>query len=166
MLKFFAEMFVSLFCVGLLPMRAVRLQLGVLLAADTTTLAAASANKVALIIAPFNAADETLVLSALTLATFTGSTPIAGVAGGQTVGNDPATGDQVITIKAPAGGWLFECSAPPTPPQVVYGYCLVDDTVATLLGTEPLVTATTITNVGDFIDLGKIDLTFIVRPIS
>jgi len=148
----------------MLPTRDVRTQLGELLAADTTTLAPAAANKIALISAPFSP-NEDLEFADLTLATFTGSTPKAGAAGTQQVGIDPATGEQVITNLAPAGGWRWECTAAPTPPQSIYGFALVDNAVAVLLATEALATPVTITNVGDFIDLGAVKLTILASPI-
>lgn len=67
---------VLLMTAQMLPMIAVRLQLGVLLAADPTTLApAVDANKVALISAAF-AATENLVVADLTLAAGHGLDPI------------------------------------------------------------------------------------------
>jgi hypothetical protein len=150
----------------MLPMTPVRLQLGALLAADTTTLAPATANKVALYNTP-TAINENLVPGSLSLATFTGSSPISGTAGAQGVGTDPATGDQVVTILAPAGGWRFVCTAAPVTPETIYGFALLDHTLAaTLLAIAALPTPTTIVNVGDEIDLGSIPLTFVLQPIS
>src|SRR5579864_4470302 len=74
----------------MLPMKALRLKLGVLLAADVPTLAPVAANKVALVNAAF-APNEALTIASLSFATFTGSAPIAGAAGPQGVGTDPAT---------------------------------------------------------------------------
>lgn len=149
----------------MLPMKALRLALGELLAADVGTLAPVAANKVALVIANF-ALTENLVVGDLTLATFTGSTPKAGAAGAQQAGVDPITGDQVITNLAPAGGWRWECTAAPGAPQTVYGFALLDATLADLLGAALLITPVVITDVGDFVDLGKVDIRFVASPMS
>lgn len=150
----------------MLPMKAVRLKLGELLAADATTLApAADANKIALIAAPF-VEDETLVVGDLTLASFTGSTPLEGEIGAQQAGIDPATQEQVITILAPAGGWRWECTVAPAEPQAIYGYALVDNAGTDLLGVAALPEAITIASVGDFIDLGSVNLRVVLQPLS
>jgi hypothetical protein len=150
----------------MLPMLPLRLALGTDLAANATYLAPASlANAIALIIAPFTP-NENLTLSALTLATFTGSTPIVGEAGAQEVSIDPVTLNQVITIKPPIGGWRFACTAGTGLPQTVYGFALVDNTIATLLGVQLLPVPVTISASGQAIDLGTVTMVFVQQPIS
>ncbi len=149
----------------MLPMIALREALGALLAADIPTLAPAAANKIALVNAPF-ALDENLVLASLSFATFTGSAPKAGAAGAQGVGNDPGTGQQLITILAPVGGWRFVCTVAPGAPETIYGFALTDNAGAVLLGAALLDTPITITLVGDEIDLGAIPITFVLQPMS
>jgi hypothetical protein len=151
---------------GLLPTIALRLQLGTLLAGDATTLAPAmNPNKIALINAAFTP-NENLTIGELSLATFVGSTPLAGAAGAQGVGIDPATGDQVVTILAPAGGWRWTCTTAPVSAETIYGYALVDHTGATLLGTNLLTPPITITEVGDLVDLGAVPIDFVNQPMS
>ena len=150
----------------MLPMRPLRLALGSLLAADTAYLAPASTpNKIALINAPFTP-NETMTASSLSFATFTGSTPIAGTAGAQGVGNNPLIGSQQITILAPAGGWRWTCTAAPGSPDIIYGFALLDTTLATLLGVQLLPQAISIQSVGDEVDLGAILITFVTEPMS
>lgn len=151
---------------GLLPTFAVRKQLGTLLAADTTTLApATNANAIALINAAFTP-NENLLIGSLSFATFVGSTPIDGATGAQGVGIDPATGEQIVTILAPAGGWRWTCTTAPITPETIYGYALTDHAGATLLGTALLTTPITISEVGDVIDLGAVEITFVAQPMS
>lgn len=151
---------------GLLPMQAVRLQLGALLAADTTTLApAVSANKIALINAAFTP-TENMTIGSLSFATFTGSSPKVGAAGTQGVGIDPATGEQLITILAPAGGWRFVCTVAPATPETIFGFALTDNAGAVLLGVELLPNPITIAVVNDEIDLGAVAMTFVLQPLS
>lgn len=149
----------------MLPVRSVRLQLGELLAADTTTLAPVAANKIALIAAAFTP-DQDLELADLTLATFTGSAAKAGVAGAQTVGNDPVTGEQMVNIIPPAGGYIYICTVAPASPETIYGFALLDNAAAVLLAVEALAVPITITDVGDQVDLGNPDLRFVAQPIS
>lgn len=150
----------------MLPMKAVRIRLGELLAADATTLAPATdANIIALIAAPFTE-SENLTVAGLTLATFTGSAPIEGATGSQQSGVKPATGEQAVTILAPAGGWRWECTAAPTTPEGIFGYCLLSNDGLTILAVTTLPTPQSIAGVGDFIDLGAVELTFTLAPIS
>jgi len=149
----------------MLPMKDVRLAIGELLAADVSTLAPVAANKIALIIANFSL-TENLVVGDLTLATFTGSAPKAGAAGAQQAGVSPLTGQQVLTILAPAGGYRWECTVAPGAPETIYGYCLLDDTLATLLAATLLDTPVTITDVGDFFDAGAVEMQFVAQPVT
>lgn len=149
----------------MLPMIALRLALGELLAADVATLAPVAANKIALVSVLF-ANNEGLVLADLTFASFTGSAPKAGAAGAQQAGVDPITGDQVITILVPAGGYRWECTVAPGTPQTIYGFALTDSTGATLLGASLLTTPVVITSVGDFVDLGAVTIRFVRNPMS
>jgi len=149
----------------MLPVKALRIALGELLAADPDTLGAATANKIALVIAPFTP-SENLTLLDLTLATFTGSTPKAGVADEQEAGIDPVTGEQKVTILAPLGGWRWECTGAPAEAETVYGFALVDNAAAALLGTDTLVDPVEIASVGDFVDLGKVEVGFVLQPMS
>jgi hypothetical protein len=147
-------------------MQPLRLKLGTLLAADAGTLApATNANNVGLIAAPFTP-SETLSLASLTLASFTGSTPIAGVVGAQETGIDPLTGDQQITITPPAGGWRWTVTGGTGLPQTIYGVVLMDHANAILLGVYAFATPITLTATGQTIDLGKITMTFVNQPIA
>lgn len=150
----------------MLPMLPVRIQLGALLAADSTTLAPAiTANQIALISDPFTP-DENLVIGGLTLANFVTSTPLAGSTGAQSVAIDPATGDQVITIKVPAGGWRWVTTGLTNLPQTIYGFALTDSTGATLIGVAALPVPVTLTAIGQQVDLGEVTITFVKTPMS
>lgn len=150
----------------MLPMRAVRLQLGNLLAADATTLApATNANKVSLVGAAF-ALSENLTVSSLTLISGNGLSALAGQTGAQLVAQDPTTQDQVITLSPPAGGWRWVSSGTIGSPITVYGFALTDSAVATLLAAGLLPTAIVITAAGYAIDLDPMLMTFVLNPIS
>jgi hypothetical protein len=149
----------------MLPMKAIRLELGTLLAADVATLAPVAANKIALIMAPFSL-NENLAITDLTLATFATSTPIAGAAGAQAVGVDPATLDQVITIKVPAGGYRWVVTALTNLPQTIYGWALIDTAGATLIAVGQFPTPYLLQDVGQEIDLGNVTIQFVQQPMS
>lgn len=150
----------------MLPMKAVRLQLGSLLAADPTTLApAANPNKIALIVAPF-ALSENLTAGALTFASSNGLLPLAGVAGAQSVGQDPTTQEQIIQILPPSGGWKWLTSGSFTSAITIYGYALVDTTLATLIAAALLPTAINVNAPGYIIDIDPVELTFVLTPVS
>jgi hypothetical protein len=155
----------ALCLIPMLPMIALRLRLGSLLAADTTTLApAVTANKLALITQPF-VVNENLTASALTLASTGGLAPISGNTGAQETGVDPITGDQIITISPATSGYRWVTSGA-TYPTTVYGFALLDSTLATLLAVQALPTPITFTADGQQIDVDPVTMTFVALPLS
>ena len=166
MVQLWLLMLLRFFGAALLPMKAVRLQLGELLAADTTTLApAADANKIALIKANFTP-QENLIVADLTLADFDGSTPLEGATGTQQAGIAPLSGQQVVTIIEPVGGWRWETTGVTNLPQTIYGYALLNDAGTVLLGVAKLPTAIPLTAAGQEINLGAVSLTLLLQPMS
>ena len=164
--ELFWSMFGWMFGLGLMPMQAVRMQIGALLAADATTLApGAAANKIMLIKAPFNL-NEQLTLGALTAADFTGSAPKSGAIGAQQVAVDPILGEQVITINVPAGGWRWVTADAVHLPQTIYGYALIDDAGAVLIGAATLDTPVQLTASGQQVDIGEVVMKIVPQPVS
>jgi len=150
----------------MLPMKALRLKFGELLAADATTLAqVADANVIALVISDFNL-NEDLVVGDLTLADFTGSTPLVGGLGTQPVGIDPLTGEQIITLEDPAGGWRWECTAAPDEPQTVFGYVLLNDAMDAVFGATKLENAITVSESGHEVTIGSVQIRMVLQPAS
>lgn len=150
----------------MLPMKALRLQLGTLLAADATTLAPAmNANKIALVVAPFSL-SENLTAGSLTFGTTNGLTPIAGATGAQGVGLDPATQQQLIQILPPAGGWKWTTTGSFSGAITVYGYALVDTTLANLLAAALLPTPLTVNAAGYLLDIDPVEMRFVLQPAS
>lgn len=151
---------------GMLPMLGVRLRLGTLLSADTGTLApAVLPNKLAVITHPFTA-SENLSAGDLTLASGGGLDPIAGVAGAQGVGVDPATLEQVIEISPPAGGFRWVTSGGGPYPKTVYGYALLDNTLANLFGVTQLTLPITLSADGQFVEFEPAEMRFVMQPMS
>lgn len=150
----------------MLPMRAVRLRLGTLLAADATTLAPASdANMVALVIAPFTN-SETLVVGDLTLAADHGLAPIACATGAQEVALLPSSFAQIITMKPGATtGFRWVSSGSFPPPITIYGYALLDNALANVLAAQTLDAPVIISDAGQQIDLDPVTMQFVQSPL-
>jgi hypothetical protein len=150
----------------MLPVKALRLKLGTALAADATSLApVANNNEVALVIQPFTPTED-LVVADLSLAAGDGLDPILAELGTQETGNDPTTGQQVITIVEPVGGWRFQLTGTPDPTVVVYGFALTTKDGVALLATALLPNQVSLAEIGYFIDLGTVTLTFVLEPIE
>lgn len=126
-----------------------------LIAADTATLANASAMKVRLVAAAFSPALD-LDISTLTYATFTGSTAKAAGTGAQQVFVDPTVGGRTVQILEPAGGWTWLCTVDPGSPETIYGFVLTDNAGTGLLGSALLPAPITISASGQGITLPNI----------
>jgi hypothetical protein len=130
-----------------------------LLAADTSTLAAAVANKVKLAVAPF-VPSPGLDPTTLTEASFPGYTALDPTAGTQLSYVDPLDGLRTIEFKEPLGGWHFACTGTPSPPQTVYGWYITDSTGATLLGCGLLPVPVPFTGAGQALNLPTLTFKF------
>lgn len=137
-----------------------------LLAADAATLApAANANEMVLINAAFTPGPA-LVIGDLSLADFDGSTPLDVGVGTQPEGLDPATGDPIITIKPPAGGWRWETTGVTNLPQTIWGVALTTDNGAALLATALLPVPITLSAVNQVVQLDAQTLRQLAGSIS
>jgi hypothetical protein len=142
-------------------------KVGALMSADTTTLAAATAPKVHLASAAFTPSLGLLV-GGLTEATFTGYAALAaGATGTQINYLDPVTGNQIVEIKAPLGGWIYNCTGSTGLPMTIYGYYLTDNTSANLYASALLPGgAITLTASGQSVELANARFTFPPSPMS
>jgi hypothetical protein len=150
----------------MIPTLALREKAMKLLAADAATLAPpALANHMWLVMSNFVPA-ETTVLTDFTLATFDGSTPIDVTVGTQPEGLDPATKDAIIDISPPAGGFRWETTGVTNLPQTIYGYALLDNADAVLLGCGLLDSPITLNAVNERIDIGDVNLRQLANSIN
>lgn len=150
----------------MLPMKALRLSLGTLMAADTAFLApAVTANDINLIKADF-AEDETLVFGDLTIADFDGYAAIAGATGTQQVGVDPVTNEQIVTDKEPLGGWRWLTTGVTNLPQTIYGFCLNKTAGGDLLAVHRFDNPITLTAAGQEINIGTAEFRFVLQPVG
>lgn len=134
-----------------------------LLAADTGTLGAVAAMNVHLIVEPFTPSEST-DFTALTEASFTGGAALACGTGTQQVFTDPLTGERIIQLKEPAGGFSWECTADPVAPETVYGFVVTDDADTVTYGSALLATPVPISAAGQGFSVSYIRLTMAISP--
>ena len=151
----------------MLPMYAVRQQLGALLAADSTTLApSVTGNILALIVTPF-ALTENLVPGDFTVATTNGLTAISCATGTQEVGNDPTSGMQIITIVPASGsGFRWLTSGSFSAPIPLYGIALLKSDSSVLYGVQQFATPIIVNQAGQQVDVDPVQMTFVLQPLS
>lgn len=132
-----------------------------LLAADPTTLApVANALHVHLAIAAFTP-GPTLSVGDFTEATFTGGAALPAGVGACQEFTDPVTGQRIVQLNEPAGGWHWHCTAGTGLPQTVYGYYVTDHADAVLYGCARLPANVTITASGQGLDVDQVRFTFL-----
>src|SRR5262249_347646 len=102
------------------PSSAMANQVSNLVATDVTQLAGATASKLHLASASFTP-SLSLLISSFTEATFVGYSALAaGATGAQLNFFDPATGNALVEVKAPASGWFWKVTATTSLPQTIY----------------------------------------------
>lgn len=139
----------------MIPVSFLAGQVSKTLVTDTVSLANVSPPKVALIIAPFVPSID-LDAASLTFGNVFGLAPLACVAGTQNEGVDPVNGDLLIDMKPPAGGWRWETGIGFTGPVVVYGFGLVDNSLANLYGSQLFPTPITLTDVNQVVEIERV----------
>lgn len=132
---------------------------------DTGGLAEAAFLLVTLIVAPFVPAAG-LVVADLTVADFDGSDPLANTSATIQLFKDPQTGENILQVPEPAGGWHWQVTGGTSLPQTVYGYMLTDSTGAALLGTALLDTPVTLTATGQGLDIDQIRFRLSAQALS
>lgn len=138
-----------------------------LLAADPATLnaGAGSEPKVILLKADF-AEDRSLILVAnVSEATFTGYAAKAAGAGVSPVDLDPITGERVITIKEPAGGWRWVVTGGALP-ETIYGYALVDAAKTNIFALRRFDHPVVLAAIGHFVHVGDVTLQQVLNPLN
>jgi len=126
--------------------------------ADTSTF---TGMLVGLISEPFTPTPQ-LELGDITEADFGGYARIALSGGVLNVSTDPLTGDNILTIVPPAGGWYWETTSTANLPQTIYGWFILSDDTVTLFGTDVLADTTTLTASGESVGLGQLALRLVV----
>jgi len=108
------------------------------IASDVAVLANPLFLKVYLVKAAF-VPGANLVVGSLTPADFAGSTALANSSATILKYKDPATGEWLVEVPPPVGGWHWQTTSAVTNlPQTIYGWALVDNTSLILYGTALL----------------------------
>lgn len=147
------------------PTSVILSALQTLLAEDVTTLANATALHVHLIKAPFTPGDNT-DFTTLTEADFTGHTALHAGTGNQQMFRDPVTGELVVQMLEPAGGWHWVTGDTVNLPQTIYGYVLTDHTDLITYASSLLPTPVLLQAAGDGVNVDQVKFNFVLEPLS
>lgn len=150
---------------NVIPTQTILDELQTLLAADTGTLAAVTALHVHLIKAPFVPSAQT-DFTTLTPADFTGYAFIAAGTGTQQKFRDPITGELIVQMKEPAGGWHWAATGGANLPQTIYGWCLTDNADTVTYGSDLLPSPVLMQASGDGVDVDQVRFGFALQPLS
>jgi len=136
-----------------------------LIAADTTYLAAAAVKNVKLVKDPFTPGSGT-DYAGLVVADFDGSGAKTAASGAQQSFVDALTGQSVVQLIEPAGGWHWVTTGVTNLPQTIYGYVVTNDDNSETFGSELLTEPITLTASGQAIDLDQVRFTLVLSPLS
>jgi len=123
--------------------------------AATTTLSPVALIEAVLFKAPF-VPGPGLLIGGLTVADFDGYAPLAVDATGAQLFKDPSTGEWILQLEEPAGGWHWQTTGLTSLPQTIYGYGITDSTGAVLHGTALLDTPVVLSAVAQGVDIGQV----------
>jgi len=136
-----------------------------LVAADATWLADAGSCKVYLSKTAFTPSPA-LLTTDFTPADFDGYASKNPTAGVQTAGYDPVTGEQLIQMKEPVGGFAWITTGVTNLPQTIYGAVLLDAAEGDVLGSQTFDTPLVLTGVGQIVNLGSLIFRLPLSPLG
>jgi len=141
----------------MLPTKDLVERMADLLGADTVTLAAPTTFvEIHLAKAPFTP-TATLVIGDIEEADFDGYLPLSAASAATQVFTDPATGDVMIQVREPSGGWNFQTSGVTNLPQTIYGFVLTDAAGAVVHGSELLDVPVVLDGAGQGFDVPNVN---------
>lgn len=118
--------------------RSISAGMASLLAADVGTLApVTNPIKMGLITTNFNPNPD-LLIGDVDISAVPGLLPITGVVGPQNESLDPVTGENIVEVKEPLGGFRWETPEDFVPPVTVFGFALINNAGTTLFATQLL----------------------------
>jgi len=147
------------------PTNTILLSLAELLAGDVANLAAAAVKHIHLIKDVFTPAPDT-DFTTLTEADFDGYAELSAAAGAQQAFTNPLTGERIVQMIEPLGGWHWEVSGVTNLPQTIYGFVLTDLADAETFGSALLDEPITLLGIGEAVDLANVRFTFVANPLS
>jgi len=128
-----------------------------LIGADTVTLAAPTTFVEIHLSQTAFTPTPTLVIGDLTPPTFDGYAPLSAGSAATQVFVDPATGDIMIQMMEPLGGWNFQTTGTTDLPQTIYGFALTDTAGAVVHGSQLLDTPVVIDGTGQGFNIPNIN---------
>jgi len=115
----------------------------------------AAAYKIGLIKDAFTPSPS-LVKADVVMADFTDSDPKDLNETTAKFGIDPITGDWLLVLTPPAGGWIWATPDTVNLPQTIYGWCLLNTAGTVLLGSDLIDPPVAVTAALDVVDLGSL----------
>ncbi len=144
----------------MIPTNVILDSISLLVSTDATKLAHATlAVKVHLAKAAFVPA-ATRVIGDFTEANFTGFAAKLAAVGAQQNFFDPITGQRVVQLVEPAGGWHWQCGDALQLPQTIYGFYVTDNASAVVYGCALLPQTVLLSATGDAVDIGNVRFSF------
>jgi hypothetical protein len=129
-----------------------------LIAADTAFLGVAAVKHVHLIKEAFTPSPA-INFPPTKVATFDGYATLNAASGSQQSFTDPVSGNQIVQLIEPLGGWHWLTTGGTNLPQTIYGYFVTDLADAVTLGCGILDTPVILTATGQAIDIAQIRIT-------
>lgn len=107
-----------------------------------------------------------LDVSLLTLADFTGATPIHAADASPQVFLDPATNEWIVQVDPAAGAWHWQTTALTNLPQTIYGWILTDNAGTTLIASDLFPSPIVLQIIGQGIDIPAVRFRFNAALLS
>jgi len=102
-----------------------------------------------------------LDIASLVEASFDGGSPLSAGVGPQQEFLDPASGQRIVQLLEPSGGWHWVTTGITDLPQTIFGWYATDNTDAVLYGSGLLAIPVVLNAIGQGIDIPQIRYTFL-----
>ncbi len=100
--------------------------------------------------------SPTLAITDLEEADFNSYAALHAASAATQVFNDPGSGNQIVQVREPAGGWHWQTGSSASLPQTIYGFYLTSSDGDTLIGSERFPTPFVLTDTGDGVDIAEV----------
>jgi len=150
----------------MIPTNTILDRLATLLATDATTLAHATLAVHVHLFVNTATPGPGSVVGDFTEATFDGYAPLDADVGPQQEFVDPITGNRVVQLIEPLGGWHWETTGVTDLPQTVYGFFVTDNADTVLYGAARLDDPFPLTASGQAVDVDQVRFDFVPPVLS
>lgn len=136
-----------------------------MLATDVTTLAhATTPAEVCLTTVPFTP-QLNMSPAMFTQPTFPGYAPLPSGVGPQQLFGDASTGNLIVQLLEPAGGWHWAVTGTVTTPETIYGYFITSPDGTAIWGAQLFAVPVIINGGGQAVDVDQVRFTFLPTGI-